>query len=190
MLNYQVSEKQLETLKKCLEIYQETPIKIEQEINEEIRAEGGDALNELATAIENALAEPNKDLKFLIEDIENCDAQEKAHTGEQSLSESEKLVSMAKFTIDMAEKLELGEKYPMSLIFARAVLKQDEELSALREKYRWRKQSEEPAPSGIDILEYTVGTEILAYRVDPKKLLCRPHSDSMWRPLELPEEDA
>ena len=134
-----------------------------------------------------------------------------------TLTENERLVSIAKEAIASAEKLCIENKHPMLLIFARAIVEYDKEIqrlkdmqqiaedandkkitaqcdeittlrsevSALKEKYRWRKQSEEPAPSGIYILEYMVGCEMWVYRVDSKKSYCRPRSDSMWRPLEL-----
>lgn len=74
---------------------------------------------------------------------------------------------------------------PQILLLARAVVRQDEELVALKEKYRWRKQSEEPAPEDVRVFIYD------AYRglffID--SCLYKKTIDYIfWRPLDLPDE--
>lgn len=62
------------------------------------------------------------------------------------------------------------------------------ELAALKEKYRWRKQSEEPAPIGQELEIYSPIQERV-FSALPKGLA----QSWFWRPLDLPnlpEEDA
>lgn len=59
------------------------------------------------------------------------------------------------------------------------------ELAALKEKYRWRKQSEEPAPDDIIEIEiYDIGANVIFV---PEGKVHIPGS-RFWRPLGLPEE--
>lgn len=133
-----------------------------------------------------------------------------------TLEPNEKLLVVARETIRIAEHLKVEDKNPMLLMFARAVVRQDEEiqrlkstldmvekgdsakmnaqvdeintlkdkLSTLREKYRWRKQSEEPAPNCL----------VETYQSEPiQDLLIIPgqylHKKCCWRPLDLPEAE-
>lgn len=72
MKKYHLTEKQLEKLKKLHEKYLEAPREIDNEHKEMALADGLDETNwqDLAEPIENGLAETNRELKFLIEDIE------------------------------------------------------------------------------------------------------------------------
>lgn len=74
--------------------------------------------------------------------------------------------------------------------YAKYVVALAQELAALKEKYRWRRQSEEPAPDD-EVVE-------AVYLCEDRK--CGPfyanrdgsqlkHCD-YWRPLDLPEEGA
>lgn len=79
---------------------------------------------------------------------------------------------------------------PHVLLLARAVVRQDEELAALKEKYRWRKQSEEPVGDSLEDdapvecldMEYGIPTT----RVTECKIV---GPEEYWRPLDLPEEE-
>ena len=58
------------------------------------------------------------------------------------------------------------------------------ELAALREQYRWRKQSEEPAPrKGQKVEIYTPIRNQVELVID-----CHVSGHWYWRPLDLPEE--
>lgn len=59
------------------------------------------------------------------------------------------------------------------------------ELSALKEKYRWRKQSEEPAPAGQELEIYSPIQERVFSTMPTKGL----SSSWYWRPLDLPEPE-
>lgn len=60
----------------------------------------------------------------------------------------------------------------------------NEELAALREQYRWRKQSEEPAPrKGQKVEIYTPIRNQVELVID-----CHVSGHWYWRPLDLPEE--
>lgn len=60
----------------------------------------------------------------------------------------------------------------------------NEELAALKEKYRWRKHSEEPAPIGQELEIYSPIQERV-FSALPKGLA----QSWFWRPLDLPEEE-
>lgn len=68
----------------------------------------------------------------------------------------------------------------------------DDEIDELHEKYRWRKQEEEPAPDGLLVEEISpemvgaYGGRINIVVSDLCRSLC---SNSFWRPLDLPEEE-
>lgn len=71
------------------------------------------------------------------------------------------------------------------------------ELAALKERYRWRKQSEEPAPEGeiIGIIRLSGENVALHHTVVvsgdfivEKRTGRKIHLD-YWRPLDLPEEE-
>ena len=66
----------------------------------------------------------------------------------------------------------------------------NEELAALKEKYRWRKQSEEPAPEDevVEAVYLCKGRYCGAFYAnrDGREL---KHCD-YWRPLDLPEAEA
>lgn len=67
------------------------------------------------------------------------------------------------------------------------------ELSELKDKLRWRKQSEEPAPTGAKVLIRYLDYDEIKMRIacmedmlDPDGEPC--YADICWRPLDLPEE--
>lgn len=70
MKRYNVTEKQLEQLKKQLEELETAPVKIADDENEMIVAEGGDPIEELFDILNRAIAEPLRELKYLVEDVE------------------------------------------------------------------------------------------------------------------------
>lgn len=59
-----------------------------------------------------------------------------------------------------------------------------EELDALKEKYRWRKQSEEPAPDSVAIEIFDVTRMCVA---SPRERGFYIPAFCYWRPLDLPE---
>lgn len=71
MKNYTLTEKQLGTLKKALDSMLEAPGKIETEINDEYHAEGGEGDIELRGTLEVMFGDLSRELKYLIEDVEN-----------------------------------------------------------------------------------------------------------------------
>ena len=71
MRNYTLTEKQLESLKKMFDAMREAPGKIETEINDEYHAEGGEDDIELRGTLEVMFGDLSRELKYLIEDIEN-----------------------------------------------------------------------------------------------------------------------
>ena len=66
--------------------------------------------------------------------------------------------------------------------YAKYVVALAQELSALKEKYRWRKQSEEPAPIGQELEIYSPIQERVF-----SALLKSLAQSWFWRPLDLPE---
>ena len=78
-------------------------------------------------------------------------------------------------------------------IFAEKIAALEKELAALKDKMRWRKQSEEPAPEGEEVLiRYTDYDDGNYYDIvkmedmyDPDGELAYPLM--WWRPLDLPE---
>lgn len=71
MRNYTLTEKQLESLKKMFDAMREAPGKIETEINDEYHAEGGIDFHELRGTLEVMFGDLSRELKYLIEDVEN-----------------------------------------------------------------------------------------------------------------------
>ena len=63
----------------------------------------------------------------------------------------------------------------------------DDEIDELHERYRWRKQSEEPAPDG-----YVLATNGETFAVLLGTLIAGlgPDNPYFWRPLDLPEEES
>ena len=84
---------------------------------------------------------------------------------------------------------------PHVLLLARAVVRQDEELAALREKCRWRKQSEEPAPEGeVVFVRYRDFDDERLFALAPIDNYYDQYGepfylDIEWRPVDLPEEE-
>ena len=74
MPNYTLTEKQLESLKKMFDAMREAPGKIETEINDEYHAEGGEGDIEIRGTLEVMFEDLSRDLKYLIEDVENQQA--------------------------------------------------------------------------------------------------------------------
>lgn len=60
----------------------------------------------------------------------------------------------------------------------------NEELAALKEKYRWWKQSEEPAPDNLEIEIYDGSANAIFVPEGPVYI----YDSRYWRPLDLPEE--
>lgn len=71
MRNYTLTEKQLESLKKMFDTMREAPGEIETEINDEYHAEGGEGDIELRGTLEVMFGDLSRELKYLIEDVEN-----------------------------------------------------------------------------------------------------------------------
>lgn len=69
---------------------------------------------------------------------------------------------------------------------AKAVVELNTELTALKERYRWRKQNKEPAPAGQELEIYSTIQERVFSAMPTKGL----SSSWYWRPLDLPEEGA
>ena len=81
--------------------------------------------------------------------------------------------------------------------YAKYVIALAQDLAALKEKYRWRKQSEEPAPEGgAEALIKAGGELVIAHAIvlndDTafEKVTGRRIYLEFWRPLDLPEVDA
>lgn len=66
---------------------------------------------------------------------------------------------------------------------AKAVVELNTELTALKERYRWRKQNKEPAPAGQELEIYSTIQERVFSAMPTKGL----SSSWYWRPLDLPE---
>lgn len=71
----------------------------------------------------------------------------------------------------------------------------EKELTALKEKYRWRKQSEEPAPRGeLVLIRYTDYDDEDHYGIVKMENMYDPDGEiayplMYWRPLDLPETE-
>ena len=107
--------------------------------------------------------------------------------------------------VEIAQKaIELSHRVPPEglkkskelMTLAHAVVELSAELAALKEKYRWRKQSEEPAPEDIKLLVCGRGRKGQAYFLVTETDGDYWHDnigDSVsldvdyWRPLDLPE---
>ena len=64
----------------------------------------------------------------------------------------------------------------------------DDEIDELHEKYRWRKQSEEPAPEGGYVLICNRGCDIHGYTFPRISRSKQTYPAEYWRQLDLPEE--
>lgn len=67
---YYVTERQLRDLKAILEGYEDAPKEINEAGKEQYEAEGGDDWGDVTDAIDGYMCEPNRELRFLVEDIE------------------------------------------------------------------------------------------------------------------------
>ena len=104
-------------------------------------------------------------------------------------------VEIAQKAIDLAHRVppEGLRKSKELMTLAHAVVELSAELTALKDKARWRKQSEEPAPEGEEVLiRYTDYDDGNYYDIvkmedmyDPDGELAYPLM--WWRPLDLPE---
>ena len=108
-----------------------------------------------------------------------------------------------KAAVEIAQKaIELSHRVPPEglkkskelMTLAHAVVELSAELAALKEKYRWRKQSEEPAPEGgAEALIKAGGELVIAHAIvlndDTafEKVTGRRMYLEYWRPLDLPE---
>lgn len=64
------------------------------------------------------------------------------------------------------------------------IAKLESENASLHEKYRWRKQSEEPAPKGVEVLLFDAYRKV--FLIDT--YCYKPDIDYVyWRPLDIPE---
>ena len=72
-------------------------------------------------------------------------------------------------------------------IFAERIVELEAELAALKDKARWRKQSEEPAPDSLAIEIFDV-TQVCVS--SPRERGFYIPAFCYWRPLDLPEEGA
>lgn len=77
-MTYTVTEKQFEQLKKLLEVFESAPVKIADDENEMIVAEGGDPIEDLVDILDSTIREPLRELKYLVEDIEGQEVAENA----------------------------------------------------------------------------------------------------------------
>ena len=109
-------------------------------------------------------------------------------------------VEIAQKAIDLAHRVppEGLRKSNELMTLAHAVVELSAELAALKDKARWRKQSEEPAPKGKELLVCGCGRKGQAYF-----LVTETDGDywydnigdsvsldvDYWRPLDLPEEE-
>lgn len=62
------------------------------------------------------------------------------------------------------------------------------EIAALEEKYRWRKQSEEPAPKDVLVEVYLPSHQILDF-VRPNATDDYVRAGEYWRPLDVPKAE-
>ena len=69
-------------------------------------------------------------------------------------------------------------------IFAERIVKLETELTTLKDKTRWRKQSEEPAPDSLEIEIYDISANAIFVPEGPVYIA----NSRYWRPLDLPEE--
>ena len=99
---------------------------------------------------------------------------------------------------EMTEVEAIVDADERSMIMFERANKLEAELAALKEKYRWRKQSEEPAPDGTDLEVYIPpcqGDGINGFTSTAMLTMFR-HGEwkvwpnEYWRPLDLPEEEA
>ncbi|MEA5034201.1 hypothetical protein SDC9_180582 [bioreactor metagenome] len=83
-----------------------------------------------------------------------------------------------------------GELTPLEKSLMGQVARLESELAALREKYRWRKQSEEPAPKDEKVEVATIGMFGGTCCISASGALLDIDSlkDCYWRPLDLPED--
>lgn len=63
-----------------------------------------------------------------------------------------------------------------------------DEIAALKDKYRWRKQSEEPAPKDVLVEVYLPSPQILDF-VRPNATDDYVRAGEYWRPLDVPETE-
>ena len=84
-----------------------------------------------------------------------------------------------------------GELTPLEKSLMGQVARLESELAALREKLRWRKQGEEPAPKDEKVEVATIGVFGGTCCISASGVLLDLDSlkDCYWRPLDLPEEE-
>lgn len=94
-------------------------------------------------------------------------------------------VEIAQKAIDLAHRVppEGLRKSKELMTLANAVVELSAELAALKDKARWRKQSEEPAPLGKDVEVYSPIQERVFCYFSPRIV----PSYWYWRPMDLPE---
>lgn len=95
--------------------------------------------------------------------------------------------------VEIAQKaIELSHRVPPEglkkskelMTLAHAVVELSAELAALKDKTRWRKQSEEPAPDNLEIEIYDGSANAIFVPEGPVYI----YDSRYWRPLDLPEE--
>ena len=92
-------------------------------------------------------------------------------------------VLLSRFAIEWGEKSLDMNAAIFALCCSEILYQMQSEIDELKDKARWRKQSEEPAPEGKDIEAYSPIRGYVFYRAPSDSLL--PHW--YWRPLDLPE---
>lgn len=104
------------------------------------------------------------------------------------------MTALARAVMELAEKIKNErDKHIEDATFmakmingkTKKISRLEADLAALKEKYRWRKQSEEPAPMGKDVEVYSPIQERAFCYFSPRIV----PSYWYWRPLNLPEEE-
>lgn len=114
----------------------------------------------------------------------------------EGLKKSKELVTLARAVVELAEKIKNErDKHFEDATFmtkminskTKKIYRLEAELAALKEKYRWRKQSEEPAPDNLEIEIYDISANAIFVPEGPVYIA----NSRYWRPLDLPDtEDA
>lgn len=94
-------------------------------------------------------------------------------------------VEIAQRAIELSHRVspEGLKKSKELMTLAHAVVELSAELAALKEKYRWRKHSEEPAPDNLEIEIYDISANAIFVPEGPVYIA----NSRYWRPLDLPE---
>ena len=123
----------------------------------------------------------------------------------EGLKKSKELMTLARAVVELAGKIknERDKHFEDATFMAKMInsktkkiYRLEAELAALKEKYRWRRQSEEPAPEGgAEALIKAGGELVIAHAIvlnnDTafEKVTGRRIYLEYWRPLDLPETE-